>query len=117
MKSNITSETNIEFKSKFEGVFEVSCSANILAAYKNLIAFCDKHLKNKSNIKLNMSEIKLFFDVGEKEKFINDCKAEDSFIYYKIILNWGNDNNIKILEMKKKNISFLMEEKNSTVLF
>ena len=32
MKSNIMSETNIEFKSKFEGVFEVSCSANIFDA-------------------------------------------------------------------------------------
>lgn len=64
-----------------------------------------------------MSEINLFFDVGGKEKFINDCNVEDLFAYYKIILNWGKDNNIKILELKKKEYKFLMEEKNSTVLF
>ena len=117
MKSNIMSEPNIEFKSKFEGVFEVSCSANIFDAYKNLIAFCENLLNNKSNIKLSMSEINLFFDVGGKEKFINDCNVEDLFAYYKIILNWGKDNNIKILELKKKEYKFLMEEKNSIVLF
>jgi len=34
-----------------------------------------------------MSEINLFFDVGGKEKFINDCNVEDLLAYYKIILN------------------------------
>ena len=109
---DIDMEEIITFNCKFEGIFEVSKSEEILNEYRELIASFENQIQLFGEIDLNIETIKKIFDIGENE--INNCIVRNQGEFYKVSLCYLHQgvNVYQILELKKKEYKFSYKGNN-----
>ena len=101
------------FKSKFEGIFPVSQSEELLKEFKDLIKILIT-LSKSNELKefyLKPDIIKIIF--GEFDEIVNSCTVSDEFSHFTIALNFpfkGIDR-YKIINLKKNEYKFLFKDK------
>ena len=103
------SEQMNTFNSKFQGVFLVPESDQLLKEYKNLI----KKLNNLSEkngfneFYLSPGIIETIF--GSFDESVNSCKVSDELSYFTIVLNFAfkGINRFKTVKLKKNEYKFI----------
>ena len=103
-------QLNVAIKSKFEGVFEVEQSNNLLKEYKDLVNLCEKKIKEMKEFSLQNEEIKKIFDIDDN--MIDSCEVNNEIYFFEISLNYNIQKNsdTKTIELRKTEYKFIYQE-------